>query len=273
MQEYRWFWITFCCKWPTWSRSASLSGLFYPALLTGGLARVGVCLRTSHASPVSCSTPQVLKPCCRDRKGKEKLGFNRTTLSVDTIWDQWHFPLRKAFILFLAWETSHWILIGFLPGLLSRGVQHVHPEHSEVLVSILISISLISLCLRLAGLLSIWMTLRTINLTQKVVHYGKRAFSLFVLIPASSKLHLDNHTSALSCNAHWGFNYSAWLNKQIPRIIVSRFTCAFSPHFDPFLSWQLEKCHYDFCLCLWEFQQFACVLHLSLHVSDEWEHP
>lgn len=126
----------FFYKWPTWICCASLSGLSHPIQLfwQKGLTCVIVCLRTStsspglkqHASFWHCGAGEELE-----------VDFNHSTLSVDTIRDQWHFPLLKK-ILFSDLETVPMNSVTFPPRCVFQGDAACAPQHSAALVSMLI---------------------------------------------------------------------------------------------------------------------------------------
>lgn len=136
----RCFWMTFCYKWPTRSCSASLSGLSRPVLLTVGSACVVVCLRTSSSSSVSCGTPLVLTRRDGGRNRREKLRFNRSTLSVDTIPGSVTFSTSESIYPFF-WLGKHLPEFCHVSSeLCFLSVVACAPQHCEVLVSMLISI-------------------------------------------------------------------------------------------------------------------------------------
>lgn len=70
---------------------------------------------------------------------REKRHFNHSTLSVDTIRDQWHFPLLKEFILLSDLKTISMNSVMFPPRCIFQGDAACTPQHCAVLVSMLIS--------------------------------------------------------------------------------------------------------------------------------------
>lgn len=135
-----WLFFYFCYKWLTWICCASLSGLGHPVLLTEGLS---LCCFV----PADLFLPALMQHTSgsdtveQGKNWRQKLHFNHSTLSVDTIRDQWHFPLLKEFILLSDLETISLNSVMFPPRCVFQGGAACEPQHCAALVSMLISFS------------------------------------------------------------------------------------------------------------------------------------